>query len=131
MAAKEIHHTVGRRKSAIARIYLTEGKGHITVNGKSINDYYLRPASQQVVRLPLELTDSLEKYDIRVNVQGGGLHGQAGAVSHALSRALVLVDSENRTTLKQAKLLRRDPRTKERKLPGQPGARKKFQFSKR
>ena len=131
MAAKEIHHTVGRRKSAIARIYLSKGKGNITVNGKSINDYYLRPASQQVVRLPLELTDSLEKYDVKVNVQGGGLHGQAGAVSHALSRALVLAESENRTTLKQAKLLRRDPRTKERKLPGQPGARKKFQFSKR
>lgn len=131
MAAKEIHHTIGRRKTAVARIYLSKGKGNITVNGKSIDKYYLRPASQQAVRLPLEITDSLEKYDVKVNVQGGGLHGQAGAVSHALARALVLAEPENRPTLKQAKLLRRDPRKKERKLPGQPGARKKFQFSKR
>ena len=131
MAAKEIHHTIGRRKTAVARIYLSKGKGDITVNGKSIEKYYLRPASQQAVRLPLEITDSLEKYDVKVNVQGGGLHGQAGAISHALARALVLAEPENRPTLKQAKLLRRDPREKERKLPGQPGARKKFQFSKR
>lgn len=131
MAVKYLKQTVGKRKVAVARLYLKEGTGSITVNGRALDDYYIRPTSKMVIKQPLELTDSVGKFDIKVNVTGGGLSGQAGAIRHAISRALADMSPENRTTLKRAGLLTRDARKKERKLPGQPGARRKFQFSKR
>lgn len=131
MGSKYLQHTVGKRKSAVARLFLKAGKGDITINNKSIDEYYLRPTSKMIVMQPLELTDTVGKYDIMVNVTGGGLSGQAGAISHSISRALANIDGEHRSILKKAGLITRDARIKERKLPGQPGARKKFQFSKR
>lgn len=128
---KYIQHSVGKRKSSVARLYLKDGNGTITINKKPIDEYYLRPTSKMIIMQPLELTSTVGKYDISVNVQGGGLQGQAGAIRHALAKALSSLDPENRTVLKRAGLITRDSRIKERKLPGQPGARKKFQFSKR
>ena len=130
MAAKYIH-TVGKRKSAIARIWMKPGKGEITINKRSLDEYYLRATSKMVIMQPLELTGSVGQFDIRVNVMGGGLSGQAGAIRHAISRALASTDLEARKVLKKAGLITRDSRKKERKLPGQPGARKRFQYSKR
>lgn len=130
MAPKYIH-TVGKRKTAIARIWMKPGKGEITINKRTMDEYYLRATSKMVILQPLELTGNLGKYDIKVNVMGGGLNGQAGAIRHAISRALANQEPEARTTLKKAGLITRDSRKKERKLPGQPGARKRFQFSKR
>ena len=128
---KYLQHTVGKRKTAVARLYLKSGTGAITVNRKSMDEYYLRPTSKMMIMQPLQLTGLVGRYDIVINVIGGGLHGQAGAIRHALSRALATMDPGHRTILKKAGLLTRDAREKERKLPGQPGARKKFQFSKR
>jgi len=130
MAAKYIH-TVGKRKTAIARIWMKPGKGEITINKRSLDEYYLRATSKMVIMQPLELTGNVGSFDIRVNVMGGGLSGQAGAIRHAISRALANSDLEARKVLKKAGLLTRDSRKKERKLPGQPGARKRFQYSKR
>ncbi len=130
MAPKYLH-TVGKRKTAIARIWMKPGKGDITINKRTLDQYYLREVSKMVVMQPLELTNTVGKYDIRVNVIGGGLMGQAGAIRHAISRALANQDIENRKILKKAGLITRDSRKKERKLPGQPAARKRFQFSKR
>jgi small subunit ribosomal protein S9 len=130
MAPKYLH-TVGKRKSAIARIWMKPGKGEITINKRTMDEYYLRATSKMVIMQPLELTNSVGQYDIRVNVIGGGLSGQAGAIRHAISRALANGDLEARKVLKKAGLLTRDSRKKERKLPGQPGARKRFQYSKR
>lgn len=127
----ERKHAVGKRKTSIARIWMQPGKGEIVVNNRSLDDYYLRATSKMVVRQPLELTDCLEKFDIKVNVVGGGLSGQAGAIRHAISKALSEIDPENRQVLKSKGLLTRDPRKKERKLYGQKGARARFQFSKR
>ncbi len=129
--AKHGLHTVGKRKTSIARIWMRPGKGSIIVNKRTLDDYYLRATSKMVVLQPLELTNSTDKFDILVNVRGGGLNGQAGAIRHAISRSLSETDPDFRKTLKAAGLLTRDARKKERKLPGQPGARKKFQFSKR
>ena len=131
MATKYLQNTVGKRKSSVARLFLKAGKGNITVNKKPLDEYYLRPTSKMIVMQPLELTDSVGKFDLNINVSGGGLSGQAGAIRHAISRALANMDPEHRTILKRAGLITRDARQKERKLPGQPGARKKFQFSKR
>ena len=130
MAAKYIH-TVGKRKTAIARIWMKPGKGEITINKRSLDEDYLRATSKMVILQPLELTGSVGQFDIRVNVLGGGLSGQAGAIRHAISRALANNDPEARKVLKRAGLITRDSRKKERKLPGQPGARKRFQYSKR
>ena len=107
------------------------GKGEITVNKKTLDDYDLRATSKMMIRQPLEITGNLEKFDINVNVTGGGLNGQAGAIRHAISRALVEVDPESRSILRAKGLLTRDDRIKERKLYGQKGARARFQFSKR
>jgi small subunit ribosomal protein S9 len=131
MKTKYIQHTVGKRKSSIARLYLKEGSGKIEINGLPLDQYYLRPTSRMLVMQPLELLGASDKFDMKVNVCGGGLSGQAGAVRHALSRALSALSDENRSVLKKAGLLTRDARRKERKLPGQPAARKKYQFSKR
>lgn len=130
MAQKAVH-TVGKRKTAIARVWMKPGTGKITINKRTLDDYYYRDTSKMVIMQPLELTDSKGKFDILINVCGGGLSGQAGAIRHGISRALTLEDPDNRPVLKKAGLLTRDSRKKERKLPGQPGARKKFQFSKR
>lgn len=129
--AKTDLHTVGKRKTAIARIWAKPGKGVITINNRTLDEYYLRPTSKMIVRQPLELTDSVEKYDIRVNVVGGGLQGQAGAIRHAISKLLSEDSPENRKILKAKGLITRDARKKERKLYGQKGARAHYQFSKR
>ena len=129
--AKKSVHAVGKRKTSIARVWLEPGKGNIVINKRDIDDYYIRATSKMVIRQPLELTESLDKYDIKVNVVGGGLSGQAGAIRHAVCRALVELDPEVRGVLKSKGLLTRDARKKERKLYGQRGARARFQFSKR
>ena len=124
-------HKIGRRKTAVARIYLTEGKGNITVNKKDFKDYFTTPTLQYKVQQPLMLTEDLESYDIKVNVFGGGVTGQAEAIRLAITRALVSINEESKSLLKPHGLLTRDPRMVERKKFGQKKARKKFQFSKR
>lgn len=121
----------GRRKTASARVYVTAGTGNITVNGRTLAQYFPRETSQMIVRQPLELVEKLSELDVTVNVAGGGESGQAGAVRHGIARALLDVDPGLRPALKQAGFLTRDSRKRERKKPGQPGARKKFQYSKR
>jgi len=127
----DIVHKIGRRKTAVARIYLSEGKGNITINKKDFKDYFPIATLQYKVQQPLMLTENLESYDIKVNVYGGGITGQAEAIRLAITRALVFIDAEHRAILKPEGLLTRDPRMVERKKFGQKKARKKFQFSKR
>lgn len=129
--AEDTFHTVGKRKSAIARIWIKPGNGLIMINKKPIDDYITRESDKLLIRQPLEISDTLGKYDISVNVRGGGISGQAGAIRHGISRALVGIDPELRLPLKKARLLTRDSRVKERKKYGQPGARARFQYSKR
>ena len=121
----------GRRKTATARVYLRPGTGKITVNSRSIEEYFDSEIQKMVVRRPLVLTETNEKFDLFVRVSGGGPSGQAGAVRHGISRALLEYDATLRGKLKAAGFLTRDPREVERKKYGQPGARKRFQFSKR
>lgn len=121
----------GRRKTSVARVFLREGSGKITVNGREVDEYFKNPGLTYVVQQPLDVTDSLGKYDILINVRGGGPTGQAGACRHGLARALVSYDESNKTSLKANGFLTRDPRMVERKKYGQRGARRKFQFSKR
>ena len=127
----EVIHKIGSRKTAVARIYVSEGKGNITVNKKELNTYFPTATLQYEVKQPLSLTSNEDNFDIKVNVYGGGITGQAEAVRLAISRAMCEVDAENRATLKPEGLLTRDPRMVERKKFGQKKARKKFQFSKR
>ncbi len=127
----EVIHKIGRRKTAVARIYLKDGSGKITVNKKDLNEYFTTATLQYKVNQPLTLTSNDDKYDVNVNVYGGGITGQAEAVRLAISRAVCELDEENRTILKPEGLLTRDPRMVERKKFGQKKARKKFQFSKR
>jgi small subunit ribosomal protein S9 len=129
--ASNVIMATGRRKTAVARIHLVPGSGLVSVNGRDFEDYFTTPAMKTHALLPLQTVDSLKKFDVKVKAHGGGLVGQAGALSLALARALIQVDPALRPTLKKPGLLRRDPRKKERKKPGQPGARKRFQFSKR
>lgn len=124
-------HAVGKRKHAIARVWLKPGKGAIVINKRPMDTYLTRITSQMIVKQPLRISELLSSVDILVNVRGGGLSGQAEAIRHGISKAIAFYNPEKRTALKKSKLLTRDPRQKERKLPGQPGARKKFQFSKR
>ncbi len=121
----------GRRKTSAARVWLRPGNGKIVVNKREIETYFGRATLRMVLKQPLELVDQLEKVDLVVNVRGGGLSGQAGAIRHGLSRALVEMNGEYRATLKKAGFLRRDSRKVERKKYGQRGARRRFQFSKR
>ena len=121
----------GRRKSATARVYLRPGTGDFKVNRNSIDTYFKNETLRMIIRQPLQLTDTLGKFDVLVNVEGGGMAGQAGAVRHGIARALCEFNAELRKRLKKAGLLTRDPRAKERKKYGQKGARKRFQFSKR
>jgi small subunit ribosomal protein S9 len=127
----EAVNALGRRKTAIARIYINDGKGNIKVNNRDVNEYFPFQQLQYIVNQPLTLTNSAGKYDINVNIYGGGVKGQAEAVRLAIARALIKIDPENKIILKANKLLTRDPREVERKKPGQPKARKRFQFSKR
>ncbi|MGB0198933.1 MAG: 30S ribosomal protein S9 [Flavobacteriaceae bacterium] len=127
----EVIHKIGRRKTAVARVYLSEGKGDISINKKPLADYFPTATLQYKINQPLALTDSLGKFDLKISVLGGGPNGQAEAVRLAISRALCAVDEEHRAALKPEGLLTRDPRMVERKKFGQKKARKKFQFSKR
>ena len=129
--AQELYHSVGKRKRAIARIWMRPGRGLITINNKPMDEYVTRDSDKAIILGPLHLTDTLAKYDISANVRGGGLAGQAGAIRHGISRALVSINPDLRSPLKKAEFLTRDPRIKERKKYGQPGARKRFQYSKR
>ncbi|MBK6495149.1 MAG: 30S ribosomal protein S9 [Gemmatimonadetes bacterium] len=122
---------VGRRKTSVARVYLTPGTGKWDVNGRTLGDYFPRPSLVQHIQQSFTATDSLGSYDVKAHVDGGGVSGQAGAMRHAIARALCKVDELNRPKLRTAGLLTRDPRAVERKKPGRPGARKRFQFSKR
>ena len=121
----------GRRKTAVARVRLAPGTGKITVNGRAFETYFPTDTLRGVVSSPLSRTETASKYDVSVNVKGGGPHGQAGAVRHGIARALLEVDANHRPVLKADGFLTRDPRMRERKKYGQPGARKRFQFSKR
>ncbi|MFC4634716.1 30S ribosomal protein S9 [uncultured Dokdonia sp.] len=127
----EVIHKIGRRKTAVARVYVSEGKGNITVNKKDMATYFPTATLQYKVNQPLVLTENDGNFDIKVNVYGGGITGQAEAIRLALSRAMCELDAENRSILKPEGLLTRDPRMVERKKFGQKKARKKFQFSKR
>jgi len=129
-AAKATHAT-GKRKSAIARVRLSFGSGQIRVNGREMDEYFPREALQIMVRTPFDKTESLGRYDIEATLSGGGPTGQAGALRHGIARAIEKLDPNQRTTLKRAGFLTRDPRKKERKKYGQKGARARFQFSKR
>ena len=124
-------HAVGRRKSAVARVYLRLGSGKITINGREFENYFPNGTRRIHITAPLELTETTETFDILVNVAGGGLTGQAGAVRHGVTRALMKYNLELRGALKKAGFVTRDARAVERKKYGQPGARKRFQFSKR
>ena len=125
------YYGTGKRKSSIARVWLTPGTGIITVNTKTIDAYFGRETSKMVIRQPLELTENVNKFDIYVTVKGGGDSGQAGAIKHGITKALLEVDAAYRAPLKQAGFITRDSRVKERKKYGKAAARKSFQFSKR
>lgn len=127
----DVINTIGRRKSSVARVYMSEGKGAITVNERPLEEYFASQESVYYVNLPLTTCDAAGKYDIQVNVDGGGTTGQADAIKLAIARALVEVDPENKPALRAKGLMTRDSRSVERKKPGQPKARKKTQFSKR
>jgi small subunit ribosomal protein S9 len=129
--AQDLWHAVGKRKTSIARVWLRPGTGVITVNDMALDKYITRESGVEVVKQPLEITETINKYDINVNVKGGGVIGQAGAIRHGISRVLVSINPEFRPALKKAELLTRDPRMKERKKYGQRGARARYQYSKR
>ena len=127
----EVTNTLGRRKSAVVRVYLTKGTGNITVNDRDYKDYFPTATLQYVVNQAFSVTNNVGEYDVTANIDGGGVSGQAEALRLGISRALCEVNPENRTTLKPLGLMTRDPRMVERKKPGQKKARKRFQFSKR
>lgn len=127
----EVINSLGRRKTSVARVYLKKGSGNITVNKKNYTEVFPIALLQNKLHRPFELTETVNEYDVVVNVQGGGINGQAEAIRLGIARALVEVNAEYKPLLKAEGLMTRDPRMVERKKPGQPGARKKFQFSKR
>ncbi len=131
MANTERYYGTGRRKTSVARVYLVPGKGDVIINKRSMDDYFGLETLKVIVRQPLVATDTLGKFDVLVNVRGGGYTGQAGAIRHGISRALLTVDADYRPTLKKAGFLTRDPRMKERKKYGLKAARRAPQFSKR
>jgi len=128
---EERYYATGKRKTSVARVWLKQGEGNIAINKRSIDDYLKRETAKMIIRQPLELTETLGKFDIYVNVRGGGMSGQAGAIKHGISKALLEVNPDFRSLLKKNGFLTRDSRAKERKKYGQPGARKRFQYSKR
>jgi small subunit ribosomal protein S9 len=125
------YYATGKRKSAIARVYMKAGSGNIVVNKRNYDEYFDRPSLKMIIKQPFEITGKIDQFDLYINVNGGGVSGQAGAVKHGISKALLEYDAELRGILKKAGFLTRDARIKERKKYGQPGARKRFQFSKR
>jgi small subunit ribosomal protein S9 len=127
----EVINTLGRRKTAVARVYLTKGKGNVTVNKRDYKEFFPVAVLQSKIVQPFALTDTVGQYDVKVNVSGGGINGQVEAIRLGIARALVEIDAEFKPMLKEEGLMTRDPRMVERKKPGQPKARKKFQFSKR
>lgn len=127
----EVINAIGRRKNAVARIYLSEGTGKITINKKDLTEFFPSAILQYVVKQPLQLMEAEGKYDIKANLNGGGFTGQSQALRLAIARALVKIDADDKKKLKDAGFLTRDSRSVERKKPGQPGARRRFQFSKR
>ena len=127
----EVINALGRRKAAVARVFVSEGSGKITINKRELAVYFPSPLLQYVVKQPLNKLGVAEKYDIKVNLDGGGFNGQAGALRLAIARALVKINAEDKSALKSEGFMTRDPREVERKKPGQPKARKRFQFSKR
>ena len=131
MAQENTFYATGKRKNAIARTWIKPGKGEITINGRSLEDYFTVYTAKTIISQPLVLTNTQDKFDIRIKVIGGGIMGQAGAIRHGITRALMEYDGDLRTALKKAGFVRRDPREKERKKYGQKGARARFQFSKR
>ena len=124
-------HAVGRRKEAVCRVYIKPGSGKWEINGRTIGDYFPRPTLVSSIQLPFSATDTLGTWDVKANLDGGGVTGQAGALRLAIARALVKIDEEHRRKLRELGLLTRDARAVERKKPGRPKARKRFQFSKR
>ncbi len=131
MGQENIYYATGRRKTAVARTWMKPGKGEIIINNKPMDEYFRVDSAKQLTAQPLELTNTVGEFDIRVNVKGGGTVGQAGAVRHGITQALFLVNPDFRAILKRAGFVKRDPRKKERKKYGQKGARARFQFSKR
>ena len=131
MEKENVYYATGKRKCAIAKTWLMPGSGNITINNREMDDYFSMETAKTIVMQPLELTNNTKSYDIKVSVLGGGITGQAGAIRHGITKALVILDPDLRTPLKKAGFIKRDPRRKERKKYGQPGARKRFQFSKR
>ena len=131
MAQENIYYATGKRKNAIARTWIKPGNGEITINGRTLEDYFRVYTAKTIITQPLMLTNNKDKFDIKVKVVGGGIIGQAGAIRHGITRALIEYDAELRPVLKKAGFVRRDPREKERKKYGQKGARARFQFSKR
>jgi small subunit ribosomal protein S9 len=131
MPDTQITHTIGRRKEAVCRVYLKPGSGKWDINGRTLGDYFPRPALVAAIQQPFTATDRLGQYDVKANVNGGGQTGQAGALRLAVARALVKIDEGHRRKLRDLGLLTRDARAVERKKPGRPKARKRFQFSKR
>ena len=127
----EVINALGRRKSAIARVYVSEGSGKITINKRDITEYFPSPLLQYVVKQPLQVLEALEKYDIKLNIIGGGFTGQSQAARLAIARALVKINEEDKKTLRSYGFMTRDSREVERKQPGRPKARRRFQFSKR
>ncbi len=131
MAQENTFYATGKRKNAIARTWITPGNGQISINGRPLEDYFRVYTAKTIISQPLMLTNNQEKFDIKVQVVGGGIMGQAGAIRHGITRALMEFDPDLRSALKKAGFVRRDPRQKERKKYGQKGARARFQFSKR
>jgi small subunit ribosomal protein S9 len=131
MAQENSYYATGKRKNAIARTWITPGNGAISINGRTLEDYFRVYTAKTIISQPLMLTNNQDKFDIKVQVIGGGIMGQAGAIRHGITRALIEFDPDLRTALKRAGFVRRDPRQKERKKYGQKGARARFQFSKR
>ena len=131
MAQENSYYATGKRKNAIARTWITPGNGEITINGRTLEDYFRVYTAKTIISQPLMLTNNKDKFDIKVKVIGGGIMGQAGAIRHGITKALIEYDGDLRPALKKAGFVRRDPRQKERKKYGQKGARARFQFSKR
>jgi len=124
-------YATGKRKTAVARVYMKQGTGSLVINKRNFDDYFTRDSLKMIIQQPLELVGRKDQFDLYINVKGGGIAGQAGAIKHGISKALVEYDLDLRPALKRAGFLTRDARIKERKKYGQPGARKRFQFSKR
>jgi small subunit ribosomal protein S9 len=131
MPKENLYYATGKRKNAIARTWLEPGTGEITINNRSVEDYFPTETMRLDLAAPFKLTNTIDAYNVKVNVHGGGISGQAGAVRHGITKALILADPDLRMPLKKAGFVKRDPRVKERKKYGQKGARARFQFSKR